>query len=128
MTENNSVTNARVTFGSVGTYVLRLTVNDSALSASDDVSVTVYPFNQPPIVSAGSDQTITIPDPTLLVASGLTPTNAGIDLSTSLFETEHWNFAIGQPGLRGNPPGSFLHVAAIDAIGSDVLVAGGFMQ
>jgi flavin reductase (DIM6/NTAB) family NADH-FMN oxidoreductase RutF len=128
--ENGSVTNARATFSSVGTYVLRLTANDSALSASDDVSVTVYPFNQPPIVDAGPDQTITIPDPSVLSASGLTPTNAGTDLTTSIFETEHWNFAIGQPGLRGNPPGSFLHVSAngIDAVSGKVLVAGSFTQ
>jgi hypothetical protein len=49
------------TFSAAGTYVLRLTANDGALSASDDVTVTVSPappVNQPPVVNAGPDQTI----------------------------------------------------------------------
>jgi hypothetical protein len=44
--------------------VLRLTANDSALTASDDVTITVNPsapVNQAPVVNAGSDQTITLP-------------------------------------------------------------------
>src|SRR5262245_2349842 len=52
------------TFGSAGSYVLQLTATDSALSASDTVTVTVNqqpPTNQPPTVSAGADQTITLP-------------------------------------------------------------------
>ena len=52
------------TFSAAGAYVLRLTANDSALSASATVSITVNPVppvNQPPMVSAGSNQTITLP-------------------------------------------------------------------
>ena len=41
-----------------GTYTLKLTANDSALSGSDNVVVTV---NKPPVVNAGPDQTITLP-------------------------------------------------------------------
>jgi Subtilase family/Carboxypeptidase regulatory-like domain/K319L-like, PKD domain len=51
-------------FSVAGTYTLRLTASDSALSASDDVVVTVnpaVPINQPPLVNAGPDQTITLP-------------------------------------------------------------------
>ena len=43
---------------SPGAYTLRLTANDGAVSAFDDVVITV---NQPPSVSAGSDQLITLP-------------------------------------------------------------------
>jgi RHS repeat-associated protein len=52
-----------VTFSEPGAYVLRLTASDSALTRSDDVAVTVNPspFNLPPTVSAGPDQTITLP-------------------------------------------------------------------
>ena len=51
------------TFSTAGSYVLRLTANDSALSATDDVIITVspVPVNQPPFVNAGFDQTITLP-------------------------------------------------------------------
>jgi RHS repeat-associated protein len=57
---NSATTTA--TFGSLGTYVLRLTASDSALSASDDVIVTVNAVgvNQPPTVDAGPDQTATL--------------------------------------------------------------------
>src|SRR5690606_5104379 len=50
-----------------GTYVFRLTATDNgtpALSSFDDVTITVNPatvINQPPVVSAGDDQTITLP-------------------------------------------------------------------
>lgn len=57
---NALVTIAR--FADAGTYVLRLTANDGELSSSDDVSILVTPPNQAPTVSAGSDQTITLPN------------------------------------------------------------------
>ena len=50
-----------VTFGAPGTYVLRLSVSDTRLTASDDVTVVVQPQNQPPTVDAGPDQTLTLP-------------------------------------------------------------------
>jgi PKD repeat protein len=52
------------TFDQAGTYVLRLTANDTLLTAFSDVTVTVNPAaptNQPPVVNAGSNQTITLP-------------------------------------------------------------------
>jgi PKD repeat protein len=52
------------TFSVAGTYTLRLTASDSALSTSDDVVITVNPappVNQAPVVNAGPDQTITLP-------------------------------------------------------------------
>jgi len=51
------------TFSAAGSYTLRLTANDGALSTSDDVVVTVNPtvMNQPPVVNAGPDQTVTLP-------------------------------------------------------------------
>ena len=48
-------------FSSAGTYVLRLTVSDSALSSADEITIIVQPQNQPPTVSAGPDQTIALP-------------------------------------------------------------------
>jgi RHS repeat-associated protein len=57
------------TFSTPGLYVLRLTASDGALSASDDVSVTVTPANTGPVVDAGPDQTITLPDTVTLTGS-----------------------------------------------------------
>ena len=50
-------------FSAAGSYVLRLTANDGQLSAFDELTVTVNPAgtNQAPAVSAGPDQTITLP-------------------------------------------------------------------
>jgi len=42
-----------------GTYVIRLTASDSQLTSSDDVTITV---NRPPVVNAGPDLIITLPN------------------------------------------------------------------
>src|SRR5215213_2091676 len=49
-------------FTVAGTYVLKLTASDSEHSASDEVMVTVLPANAAPIVNAGPNQTITLPN------------------------------------------------------------------
>ncbi|HRX69807.1 MAG TPA: DUF4214 domain-containing protein [Candidatus Competibacteraceae bacterium] len=50
------------TFSATGTYILRLAADDSEQSAHDEVTITVQAaVNQPPTVSAGADQTITLP-------------------------------------------------------------------
>ena len=56
---NSGTTGA--SFNTPGTYLLRLTISDGVLTASDDVSVVVNPQNQPPVVNAGANQTITLP-------------------------------------------------------------------
>ena len=61
-----SAVDTTATFSVVGTYVLQLTANDSLLSANDTVQVTVtattpITTNQAPSVSAGTDQTVTLP-------------------------------------------------------------------
>ncbi len=61
---NDKSLNTSVTFSAAGTYVLRLTVTDSLLSTSDDITITVNPappVNQAPTANAGADQTITLP-------------------------------------------------------------------
>jgi RHS repeat-associated protein len=49
------------TFSDPGSYVLRLSASDGELSASDDITITVQPANQPPTVNAGPNQTIALP-------------------------------------------------------------------
>src|SRR5436853_563894 len=64
-------------FTAPGIYVLRLSASGTELSASDDVTVTVVPPNQAPVVSAGANQTIELPDSAALngtaVDDGLPP-------------------------------------------------------
>jgi uncharacterized protein YjiK len=58
-----SAVDTTASFSVDGTYVLSLTASDSELSTPDELTVTVNPVpnNQPPSVSAGLDQTITLP-------------------------------------------------------------------
>ncbi len=50
------------TFSVAGTYVVRLTVTDTVASTYDEATITVNPQgNNPPTVSAGTNQTITLP-------------------------------------------------------------------
>jgi hypothetical protein len=60
---NASATATTASFSTAGAYILRLTANDSALTASDDIIITVNaaPINKAPVVNAGADQTITLP-------------------------------------------------------------------
>jgi parallel beta-helix repeat protein len=57
-----SAIDTTATFSIEGTYVLRLTADDSELSASDEITVTVtpQPGNQAPVVNAGADQNVTL--------------------------------------------------------------------
>ncbi|HYO76574.1 MAG TPA: PKD domain-containing protein, partial [Thermoanaerobaculia bacterium] len=58
-----------ITFAAAGTYVLRLTVSDSEFTVHDDVTVVVAAANHPPVVSAGTDATITLPNVATLAGS-----------------------------------------------------------
>ncbi len=94
---NASVTSA--SFSVAGTYTLRLTANDSQLSTSDDVVVTVNPQNQAPTVDAGPDQTISLPNAANLNGSA---SDDGYPSGSSLTTT--WSKVSG-PGTAtfGNP-------------------------
>ena len=64
VTFNVTLGSTTATFSVSGTYVLRLTAFDGALSTTDDLTVIVNPpssVNQAPTVNAGSDQSITLP-------------------------------------------------------------------
>jgi hypothetical protein len=59
---NASALSTTATFSIAGTYVLRLTASDTALSSTSDVTIVVNPpVNTAPVVSAGAGQTITLP-------------------------------------------------------------------
>ncbi|HEY5957587.1 MAG TPA: S8 family serine peptidase [Polyangiaceae bacterium] len=58
---NPNAVDTTATFSTAGTYVLRLTGNDGALSTSDDVTITVAQTNAAPFVNAGPDLAVTLP-------------------------------------------------------------------
>ncbi len=62
---NSATTTA--SFTAPGTYTLRLTASDTALSAFDELIVTVLK-NEPPTVNAGPDREIILPNATVLDA------------------------------------------------------------
>jgi YD repeat-containing protein len=68
-------------FSAQGTYVLRLSATDGQFSSSDDVTITVYPVNEVPVVNAGNSQTIELPNSLNLVG---TATDDGFPINSSL--------------------------------------------
>ncbi len=69
------------TFSEAGVYILRLTANDSELSGSDDVRVTINGTNKAPTVNAGADQTVA--HPTTVNLSG-TANDDGLPIDSTL--------------------------------------------
>ncbi|HEU5130927.1 MAG TPA: hypothetical protein VFT26_02450, partial [Pyrinomonadaceae bacterium] len=49
-------------FSAPGSYILKLTANDTEFTIDDQLMITVYPENQPPTANAGEDQTIRLPN------------------------------------------------------------------
>lgn len=83
-----------------GTYVYRLTVTDNqGASSTANVTITVSGANQAPVVSAGSDQTITLP--TSSVTMNATASDADGTISTRL-----WTKISGPAGGTISAPGS----------------------
>ena len=90
-------------FSTAGVYVLRLTASDSSLSASDDVQITAgaaSPGNQAPVVNAGANQTVTLPNNAALVG---TASDDGLPAPPGTITTT-WSQVSG-PGTTtfGNP-------------------------
>src|SRR4030095_9792594 len=57
-----NATTTTATFSAPGTYVLKLTANDTEFTVEDQLTITVFPENQPPTANAGEDQTIRLPN------------------------------------------------------------------
>ena len=61
-----------ISFSVHGTYVFRMTVSDSLLTAAADVTVQYEGVNQPPVVDAGTDRTVIDPVRTATLAGNAT--------------------------------------------------------
>jgi hypothetical protein len=100
---NPAAVDTTATFSTAGTYILRLTASDSALSAYDELTVTVNPtppVNQPPTVNAGIDQTVTLPNTAALDG---TVTDDGLPGAPAVLTTL-WSMTSGPAAVTfGNP-------------------------
>jgi hypothetical protein len=108
------------TFSSTGAYTLRLTVSDSQLVTTDDVVVTVNPTptNQPPVVSAGPDQTITLPT----TSASLTGTASDDGLpNPPAALTYAWSMVSGPGTVTFSAPTALATTATFSATGSYTL-------
>jgi RHS repeat-associated protein len=113
----NSV-NTTVTLPDVGTYVFRLAANDTALTGSDDVQVVALPFvNQSPVVSAGADQSLTLPQNALTLAG--TATDDGLPPPGAL--TYAWTLLSGPGPLSFGTPGALQTTATFANPGTYVI-------
>ena len=87
---NVNAVDTTASFSVDGAYVLRLTADDSALTTADDIALTVNPAgpgNQAPTVSAGPDQTVTLPNTAALdgtVTDDGLPTPPGVTTTWSV--------------------------------------------
>jgi RHS repeat-associated protein len=62
-----------VTLGAPGVYVLRITVSDGEFAASDDLRIDLHAeANDPPVVNAGPDRTVTLPAHTITINGSVT--------------------------------------------------------
>src|SRR5437867_9816086 len=103
------------TFQQVGTKFVRLTITDAqaqAASVEHDVVVSSPPSNLP-IVSAGADQTITLPASATLSGSASSPT--GAPLTTS------WSKVTGTGTVTFGNPGALSTTASFSAAAVYVL-------
>ncbi|HEY1120393.1 MAG TPA: putative collagen-binding domain-containing protein, partial [Haloferula sp.] len=84
---SSNTPSTQVTFTQAGSYVLRLTATDGALTSSDDVAVTVNPqapTNQAPVVSAGPDRTGTLSGGQTVLAIDGSASDDGLPSGSSL--------------------------------------------
>jgi hypothetical protein len=116
---NVSSTTTTAAFSLAGTYTLRLTATDSALSTSDNVVITVNPngtVNTAPVVNAGPDQTITMPASASLAGSA---TDDALPTGSSLSRT--WTKVSGPGTVSFGNASSAVTTAAFSLAGTYTL-------
>ncbi|HET9316663.1 MAG TPA: LamG-like jellyroll fold domain-containing protein, partial [Vicinamibacteria bacterium] len=118
---NANVVDTTVTLPDVGTYVFRLTASDTALSAFDEVQVVALPFvNQAPVVNAGADQSVTLPQNVVTLTG--TATDDGLPPPGAL--TYAWTLLSGPGTVAFGTPGAPQTTATFTTPGSYVIRLG----
>jgi RHS repeat-associated protein len=116
---NSTSLSTTATFSDAGSYTLRFTANDSALSANDDVVITVNPStpqNTAPVVNAGADQTITLPSNVTLQGS---ITDDGLPQGANLSIT--WTKVSGTGNVTFSSPNTAITQATFSQAGTYIL-------
>jgi hypothetical protein len=99
-------------FPAAGSYRLRLTADDSALQASDEVVVVVSAANAAPVVDAGPDQAIALPTTTATLTGVVSDDGRpGPTLSVA------WSFVEGPGTVTFSAPNQAVTLATFGAIG-----------
>lgn len=111
-----SALNTTVAFSTNGTFILRLTANDGALSAADDIAVRVGE-NAAPVVNAGANQTILFPASVSLQG---TVTDDGLPTTPGQIFVG-WSMANGPGVVTFSTPGSTNTTATFSLGGTYVL-------
>ncbi|MFW5444597.1 MAG: PKD domain-containing protein [Methylococcaceae bacterium] len=112
--DQNNVSTS-VTFSQAGTYVLELVGHDSLLQTSDQVIITVKPVNFQPLVNAGLDQTISLPNTAILNGA----VNDDGQPTGTLITT--WSQLSGPSFVTFNDPNSSTTLANFNQAGTYVL-------
>ncbi len=105
-------------FSTPGTCVLRLTANDGALQTYDEVTITVYAQNSPPVVNAGPDQSTSILNAVTLAGSVSDPDHLPDPPGTV---TSQWTRVSGPGGVTFANPAAASTTATFTAPGTYVL-------
>ena len=103
-------------FSEAGSYVLRLTASDSQLTTTDEIAITVIPENHAPTVSAGADQTITLPNTASLNGSA---SDDGLPSGSTLTTT--WSKFSGPGIVTFASPNATVTSATFSVAGTYVL-------
>lgn len=119
---NPSSVSTQASFSVAGSYVLRLTAFDGALSGQSDVTVVVQagggggPANQPPLVVAGTDQFVALPGTAALLG---TVSDDGLPAGGTL--SSSWSKVSGPGGVTFTNAASPTTQASFDQAGAYVL-------
>ena len=99
---NSLATNPTVSDLIQGTYRFRLTVTDnSGLTGYDDMTVTVLPAPNAPVVNAGPDKTVTLPTNSVsMSATASDPENAIFAYLWTQMSGPNWVSRAGETGLN----------------------------
>ncbi|MEK7949975.1 CBM96 family carbohydrate-binding protein [Luteolibacter soli] len=119
---SSTTPSTQVTFPQAGSYTLRLTATDGALTSSDDVIVTVNPqppANQAPAISAGPDRTATLSGGQAVLAIDASAGDDGQPSGSSL--TVAWSRVSGPATVTFSSPSSADTNATFTAAGTYVL-------